>query len=376
MLGSLGGVLTKFSQVIPQRILPKQLILKRKKSFWIWAAITYLLIVILMFMLMKLSFSGRLLLERAIAGGQQITLNMVSGEVEGKLHVQVNEKSPELQLAIPATPPPPNKEGLTPVPFPELIEQTDKGVLPISGRNGVMPWKYYARPYATKEKRPVVAIILTDLGLSRTETDEALKLPHDFTLSFSPYANDTDKWAVKARREGFESIIDLPMQTEDYPFSDPGFFGLMEDLSPDENVVRMHNVLREYPGFVGTLAPANDKMTANRDLIRPYLSELKKRGLLLIYVKTAKNAPLEEFAKANTFYILGVDKIIDDEGARGYVENALQSLVETAKTQGYAIGIAHSYPTTMDVLQSWSENLKSEGVDLVPVSAIGNKMYP
>ena len=81
-------------------------------------------------------------------------------------------------------------------------------------------------------------------------SEEALKLPHEFTLGFSPYAGDTGKWAVKARAEGFESVVDLPMQTEEYPISDPGSYGLLEDLSPDENISRLHSVLMPFPGFI------------------------------------------------------------------------------------------------------------------------------
>ena len=194
-------------------------------------------------------------------------------------------------------------------------------------------------------------------------------------LAFSPYVGDVKKWANKSRAEGFETMIDLPMQADDYPLSDPGQFALLEDANPNENSARMRTVLNKFSGFVGVAAPINEKLTRNLDFIRPYLLELNKRGVLFTYLKTPQNATIAELAKSRSLYVLGIDQVIDSEISRGAIESQLQSLVDLAKKQGYAIGIAHSYPPTTEALGRFSDGISTQGVDLVPVSAIAAKNF-
>jgi polysaccharide deacetylase 2 family uncharacterized protein YibQ len=345
--------------------------------FWGWFGIAYVLALCLMLLLVKIAFSGKELTELAVKSGQSVTINIASGEVTGG-------KLSSNNVSVPGGPATPmiaqsqvrSSEGLMPVPLASLIEQTEKGVLPITARDGTMAWKYYARPYTPVAKRPMVAIVFTNLGLNRNLTEEAFKLPHDVTMGFSPYTTELNRWAVRGRFLGFESVVDLPVQREDYPLSDPGSFGLLEDLSPDDNITRLHGVLLQYPAFVGVLASEGEKMTANKEEIKPYLVELKKRGLLFLYVKTPKNTGFEEFAKTNFFYTIGIDAVIDEEISRSSIETQLQSLIVLAKKQGYAVGLAHSYPPTFTELGLFSANLAEQGVDLVPISAIGNTLFP
>lgn len=356
---------------------------KRSPAAWFWLAVTYFFVLILMLLLIKIGFSGKYLSELATENGQSVVIHISDGMVEGKPYknpAAANDSANSVLQPVstnvepPAEMLPASKEGLTPMPLASLTEKTDKETLPIIGPDGTMPWKYYARPFQQKDKKPIVALIFTNLGLSKTTTEKALNMSHDFTLAFSPYANDVNKWALKARAEGFETVADLPMQAEDYPLSDPGQFGLLEELSPDLNIARMHAILSRFPGYVGMLGPVSEKMTANKDEIKPYLLELKKRGLLFIYIKNSNNGFLEEWTKLNGFYALGIDTLVDGDPSRTAVDAQLQALADLAKSKGYAIGLVHSYPSTIDALQTWLDTLNTQGVQLAPLSAVGNKI--
>jgi polysaccharide deacetylase 2 family uncharacterized protein YibQ len=170
--------------------------------------------------------------------------------------------------------------------------------------------------------------------------------------------------------------VDLPMKPDDYPISDPGPYGLLDDLGATENSARLHWILSRFPGFVGTLAPINEKMTPDINAIRPTLVELSARGLLFIYVKTPLNTSVAELSKSRGLYTIGVDMIIDKEITQAAIENQLQTLVDTAKQQGYAVGVAHSYPPTVATLNDWADSLAAQGVELVPVSAIAARLQP
>lgn len=354
----------------------KKLSVSSQTRFFLWGLMTYLLALCSMVLIIKIAFSGYGLAEKAFINGQSIRINIASGKIEGLVSNSQSVTNHKPQAAGQEIKRIISKEGLNPAPNSALVEQLDKMSLPMVAKDGTTPWRYYARPFQQKEKRPEIAIIFTNLGLSRPLTEEAIKLAHDFTLGFSPYASDAGKWSAKTRETGFESVIDLPMQPENYPLSDPGPFGLMEDLSTEENITRLYSVISALPALVGVVASGNEKMTASNEQVKPYLLELKKRGLLFIYVRNSKNRDLDELAKSLSAPVIGIDKVIDEEISRSAIETSLQNLADMAKSNGYAVGLAHSYPPTLETLAHWSDEFKKQGIDLVPVSAIGKRLYP
>ena len=69
--------------------------------------------------------------------------------------------------------------------------------------------------------------------------------------------------------------------------------------------------------------------------------------------------------------------IIDDTPSRRHIDRRLAELVEIAKRNGVAVGIAQSYPVTIQRLRNWAFRLKRQGVVLVPVSAVsGQQVTP
>lgn len=348
-------------------------------SMHVWIAITLCVILYASSLIGKLFITGEIQARQAIEGGQRVVYHLTSAEIDGiPRHTKRAEpKAPEIGAGGAAV----NetfegKEGLAAAPLDTITEQTDKGLIPTAGRDGTLAWKYYSRPYEAKEGRPMVAILFTNLGLSRPLTEDVLKLPHSVTLSFSPYASDAKNWARKARGEGYESLIDLPMEPSTYPLSDPGPYGLLSSLDSAEISNRMHWTLSRYPGFVGLLGTADEKLSANMSVMRSVLTELTARGVMFIYRKNAQNAELASLISSQKLLAIGADAVIDEDLAPAAITRQLDALAETAKQQGYAIGIAHSYPTTTRALTIWMEDLAAKGVDVVPVSAIGKKVFP
>jgi len=363
---------------------------QNKIAVLFWKIMVVAALALLLLEVVKILFSGKELHDQAVAQGQSFIITVANGQIEGKISTSPYQIAKEktiqdtpatdskISQAEPVFTTIISKEGgLNPAPDKNLIEPFNgKSFLPIVGKDGTLPWKYYSRPYNAKETKPLVAIVFTNLGLNKASTEEVIRLPHDFTFGVSAYAGDARKWATKAREEGFEVVIDLPMQAENYPLSDPGSFGLLEDLGQEENNLRLYGVLSQLPAFVGVTAPVGEKLTANMDFMKSLLLELKKRGILFLYYKTEKNKGLEDLAKTYGFTILGIDKVIDEDIVRSNIDSQLQLLVESAKINGYAIGLAHSYPPTLETLSQWTETLKAQHVDLVPVSAIAKRIMP
>lgn len=388
----LRGIVQAIPVPTPVQEFTRRYLSRFTAGFWGWSAATGFLLFIGVAIVARIFLAGGNLSAHAIETGQRVLIHVESGEVEGNArHTQavepaVSATTPDTTTPVtsptgtetPTTPPTTaSNEGLAPAPFAAISLQTDKGIVPITAKDGTLPWKYYARPYKVTG-RPMVAIAITHLGLNKPLTEDTLTLPHGFTLSFSPYASDARKWASTARDAGFETMVDLPMQSTDYirTGADPGPHGLLDSLNTDETNTRLTWVLSRFPGFVGMLAPDDENLTSNLPFITPAMIQVTGHGVLFIYRKTPKNAALADAIKTHKFYALGIDAVIDEDIAPGPIDKQLDSLTELAKSQGYAIGFAHSYPPTVDALKRWAAELDAKGVDLVPVSAIGMKAFP
>ena len=70
--------------------------------------------------------------------------------------------------------------------YPHVSEDTENGPLPIIAKDGRQPWIEYSRNFKHSDRKPRVAIIINNLGLSATYTEQILKMmPKNVTLSFS-----------------------------------------------------------------------------------------------------------------------------------------------------------------------------------------------
>ncbi len=99
---------------------------------------------------------------------------------------------PAPQAAKPAVPPkpaPPNQAGQPQAPG----QQAAATRPPAPARDaGQPPWIRYAFPFDANDRRPRIAIVISELGLSSAATDVAIQqMPGPVTLAFSPYAEES-----------------------------------------------------------------------------------------------------------------------------------------------------------------------------------------
>jgi polysaccharide deacetylase 2 family uncharacterized protein YibQ len=280
------------------------------------------------------------------------------------------EAKPEPQAARPAS--------TTPVAAinPALSEETPDGRLPIIGRDGSKPWRYYAKPYERRRNQPMVAIIVSGLGTSKAVTQDALQLPENISLSFSPYTRDIATIAPAIRATGHELLIDLPLQPTNYPATDPGPNGLLLDKGSEEVTKHLNWAMTRFPAFIGFLTPQNESFTSNDDSMKSLLQSFANRGLMLVMGKEPPRKETRDIIDANTqAAALVADVLIDEDLAPVVIQQRLAQLEERAKKNGYAVGIAQAYPLTIEQLREWSAHLEENGVMLVPVSAIAKLRF-
>lgn len=284
---------------------------------------------------------------------------------------------PPAVAAAPAPPPPAivmnEPVTLTPAPVPGLVEDSRNGPLPRIAEDGRKPWQVYARPFPAADRRPRIAIVLAEMGISGVTTGNALqKLPPTITLAFVPYAERLDNWVERARSKGHEVMLSLPMEPQDYPRNDPGPNALLTMLPPERNMERLEWSLGKAVGYVGITSTTGSKFTASPDAVTPVIAAMKARGLMVLDARTNPRSVAGTLAGQSGVPRAFADRQIDRDLSRGAIDDQLAELEAIAKANGAAVGIGAPYPSTIERINLWLTGLADRGIAIVPVSALAN----
>ncbi len=257
-----------------------------------------------------------------------------------------------------------------------LLEKTANGNIPTVGPKGLKPWHYYSKPYAHKGHLPTIAIIITGLGQNKAVTENAIRLPENFSLSFSPYARDLTTWAHAARISGHEVMLDLPLEPSNFPASDPGPYGLLVGKGMEENNKRLDWLMGRMEGYVGFVSPLNEAFSDDNESFKNLLEQFNKRGLLLAMSHEPPKNDTKKLLDASKSAYAIADIVVDEELSVTGIQARLEALQKTASKRGFAIGMAQGYPLTMQQLALWSANAEKNGFVLAPVTFITNIRFP
>jgi polysaccharide deacetylase 2 family uncharacterized protein YibQ len=255
---------------------------------------------------------------------------------------------------------------------PSLVEPSPFGPLPRVGPDGRRPREVYARPFNNPYERPMIAVVVTGLGLSEAATIAAIQeLPGEITLAFSPYAGSRlDEWIELARIAGHEVLLSLPMEPESYPQNDPGPHTLLTGLSPSENLQRLQWMLGRFTGYVGVIDDQGARFTTSESAMLPILGDLARRGLLYIDSRAADRGLIPELAERVGLPRGVNDRVIDDPATRLSIDARLAEVEEIARRNGSAIALAFHYPVSIERLSVWVREVEARGFVLAPISAV------
>lgn len=240
---------------------------------------------------------------------------------------------------------------------------------------GPPAWQRHAVPVAASGARPMIAVVLDDLGLNRRGTRRAIALPGPLTLSFMTYAEALEDMTAAARKAGHELMLHVPMEPQGRGY-DPGPNVLKDSLSPAELRARLDWGLARFDGFVGVNNHMGSRFSASAEGMSVVMRTLRARGLLFLdsvtspasvgaAVATRFGVP---FARRDIF----LDNAWDDRAA---IARQLARAERLARARGYAVAIGHPHRATLDVLESWLPEARRRGIELVPISAIVRQRF-
>ena len=259
----------------------------------------------------------------------------------------------------------------------KLLQRTHEGMIPQIGPDGVRPFIRYATKFkvpANRKDAPRIAIIVGGLGISASATAAALaKLPSPVTFAFTPYADDLEALAAKARSTGHELLLQVPMEPLDYPNNDPGPRTLLTSLSDDQNIARLHWLMGRVQGYVGLASYMGARFTASNQALTPVLREVAKRGLIYVDDGSSPRSIAGQLAGTVNLPFAKTDSVLDAVPTPIEIERALRRLEMTARAHGMAVGYASAQQSTITAISHWAKTVESRGFLLVPITMVAVK---
>ncbi|HUG63437.1 MAG TPA: divergent polysaccharide deacetylase family protein, partial [Methylomirabilota bacterium] len=261
--------------------------------------------------------------------------------------------------------------SLPTVPMEALEEEGPHGRLPRIAENGLRPVDAYARPVpGFVGASPKIVVIVGGLGLSQTGTQEALRqLPPEVTLAFAPYGSSLDRWTARARQDGHEILLQVPLEPFDYPDNDPGPHTLISGASPEKNIDSLHWLMTRIGAYVGVMTYMGARFTADPAALEPVMEEIAGRGLMFVDDGASLRSRTAETAVARSAPYARADIVIDSVATADEIAGRLAQLEQIARTRGLAVGVASALPVSVRSIGEWAATLERRGITLVPVSA-------
>lgn len=231
------------------------------------------------------------------------------------------------------------------------------------------PWLAHAVYSPAADGRPMIAVVIDDVGIDQVRTARTIDLPAPLTLAFIPYGFNLDRHTGRARERGHELLVHIPMEPT-VEAADPGPNALLTGLQSDEIMRRFQWGLGRMEGYVGVSNHMGSKFMARADLLEPLLAEIRGRGLLFLDSRTAIDTTGARLAHRMGIPNIQRDVFLDNELTADDVLARLAQLESIARKRGYAVGIGHPHDVTIDTLADWIPKARERGFLLAPLSAL------
>ena len=155
-----------------------------------------------------------------------------------------------------------------------------------SVEDAVPAWIRHALPFEPVPDKPLIAIVIDDVGVSRRHSATAINLPGPLTMSFLTYADDVNEQAQMARDQGHEVMLHVPMEPSSETI-DPGPNALFARMPEPEIRNRLTWAMRQLDSYVGINNHMGSRFTQDRDGMRTVLETISRSGHYFLDSRTS-----------------------------------------------------------------------------------------
>ncbi|HEY9035578.1 MAG TPA: divergent polysaccharide deacetylase family protein [Pseudomonadales bacterium] len=216
--------------------------------------------------------------------------------------------------------------------------------------------------------KPRIAIIIDDLGNSRTYGLASIALPGAVTVAIMPHTPYGPELAEAAYAQGKEIMLHMPMSNiaEKYTVTDT----LTADMSRETFDAVLNGAIASVPHATGLNNHTGSELTALDEPMRWLMANLAPRGLFFIDSRTTADSVAGLHADEAGIPNASRQVFLDNEINREAIDREYRQLLHVARKQGQAIAIGHPHPETLAYLQEVITYLPQQGFELVYASEL------
>lgn len=224
-------------------------------------------------------------------------------------------------------------------------------------------------PIEARRRAGNIAIVLDDFGGGGSAIAARFcAIVQPLTLSILPNEGQVEDLSNRARDNGHEVLVHLPMEPEGG--QDPGAGAIRVDHDNAEIRRRVRQALQKVPHARGINNHMGSKATADERVMQQVLNELKARKLLFLDSRTTASSVAYQMAIDMDLVAFTRDLFLDEVDDAQAIEARLWDLAGMAARAGQAVGIGHDREATLHALTAVLPRLETRGFRFVPISQL------
>lgn len=216
--------------------------------------------------------------------------------------------------------------------------------------------------------RPVIAVVIDDMGDNVRRTRDISSLAAPLTASFLTYPPHIDTQVARSVKSGHEIMLHVPMQ----PKSNINLSAdiLTVDMTPEEVHDKLAAMLAGFPDIKGINNHMGSRLTEDLPRMEEIMKVLKSRELFFLDSKTTPRSVGDKTAKKYGVEYVTRNVFLDNRNELDYILGQLTQAEKIARKNGYAIAIGHPKSQTYEALKKWLPTLGEKQLELVHLSQI------
>jgi polysaccharide deacetylase 2 family uncharacterized protein YibQ len=230
----------------------------------------------------------------------------------------------------------------------------------------------FASETAADGVRPMLAVVIDDVGYHRRNARAFLKLGVPLTFSVLPQVPHSVQLAEDIHRAGHEIMLHQPMQPHS-PLVDPGPGALyVQHTRADMEEIIAAN-LAELPFACGVNNHMGSLFTESRPLVSDMLDIFRQQSFFFVDSFTTSDSIAYRTARELNMVSAYRNVFIDNEPDVELIYRQLLAAKRRALRSGSAIAIGHPRPETVQALAGFLREIPASGIELVYASAVARR---
>jgi len=212
-----------------------------------------------------------------------------------------------------------------------------------------------------------IALIIDDMGNTKQDA-LAFALPANVAFAILPNKALSKTFSNRAAAQQREVMLHMPMESLAGNNQEKNV--LLSSMPPQQIVQTLKTALSSVPHAIGVNNHMGSRLTQLTLPMSVTMEFLSEQGLFFVDSRTTKYSKAEVIAKRSGVLSTKRNVFLDHTPSHEQIDKQFKRLIHLSKKYGYAVGIAHPYPQTVEYLNVHLHKLQQHGITLVKLSDV------